>query len=1041
MSLSYKYKLIGASLFSLLFLLIGNIKNAEAVAETCIWTDASGSDIFMSTVSNWQKEGGGPCADIGNGDTLKFTGTAPGVVDDAEWDSLMGMVSAVIVDSNYTGHIQVAADATVVVTGNIAVNGGTFINSSANQTMIGSLNIGAAGILAHDGAGGILVAGAIDNAGAISDSSTIDVMGSFTNSGTYTKNTGFTGLVVRSDFTNDGSFTDTTGELVVSSTASNFGGTGLTTLKNFRIGNSAPGSGTSIVTFTGNVTSTNLFSVTDGSSAILADKNLVVGGHFSVGTGGSFSQTTGTTTMSGNTKNLGDTFGANGTYTFGNLEIDGSVTLYSNVSSTNNIVVNSGKTLLLNNNTLRVGGSLNVVGSVSDGSGVIRMTGNNAMLGGSGTLSIDQLRIVSGTTTLAGDMTIQSLISGVDTFPATFNLSSKNLTISGGGINNSGTIMQSSGLLTMSGSGNLYNSNYAQFASILFSGTITLAGNVTSTVTTTVSGTLNGGDGSIFILSGSDTPLSITGTFNANTSTVVFSGSSASIVSTTFYNLTINGTDTLIGNVTSTNVLTINSGKSLDASTYTVVLSATGTPFVNNGTFTSASSTVNYSSAGSVTTTADTYWNLILGAGTYAISDNTTSTNSFINNGTTTIASGKTLSAPGTFDNNGIITETGVIIHAMTSSTLSDSLGTEKTSYNTGTDTVYITVRDDDGNLNASSVDTIAVGTGSVITTDGYNDSESITSITLTETGVDTGIFVGTAYPFQVVASKTNNNSKFDVSGSGTLTLAFVDDKDTTDTGSDTAGFTGSTYSAPSSGGGGGGGSSPVLTIPTVLSATAIQIKGNLTQTPSQKITLLLSANNAAFMALSNASDFAGASWEAYSPTKDWLLSSGNGDKNIFVKFRSASGGETAVYSTKIALKSDGTSVGDLNELVNINNNLNKNLFSEELSDLMFTGINNFIYAPYAKIKFSYAYKNSGEKTKKIKIVRQLLNSKGKVIRTTSANASLKSGASFKRNIAEWTPGPVGNYTVKIRILDTKNTLITEKIFSYGVVKPVKIKK
>ncbi|OGH95005.1 MAG: hypothetical protein A2538_04955 [Candidatus Magasanikbacteria bacterium RIFOXYD2_FULL_41_14] len=249
----------------------------------------------------------------------------------------------------------------------------------------------------------------------------------------------------------------------------------------------------------------------------------------------------------------------------------------------------------------------------------------------------------------------------------------------------------------------------------------------------------------------------------------------------------------MAGNVTSTNLLTINSSESLNAGAYNIVLTDSGTPFVNSGTFTASTSGFSYTSTGSVTTTGATYYTLTLGSGTYLMVADTTSTNAFTNGGTLTIASTKTLVASGDFDNNGVIAETGAIKHGVTSAKITNSAGTETASFNADGGYVYITVQDYDGNLNASAINTI---TGSVLTEGTLTDSEAIT---LTETGVDTGIFRSAALPFSVTNAEVRNNSVINVNGNGTLTLTFTDSKDSSDVGTDTATFIAASYAPASS--------------------------------------------------------------------------------------------------------------------------------------------------------------------------------------------------------------------------------------------------
>jgi len=380
--------------------------------------------------------------------------------------------------------------------------------------------------------------------------------------------------------------------------------------------------------------------------------------------------------------------------------------------------------------------------------------------------------------------------------------------------------------------------------------------------------------------------------------TVTMSGDAATLGATggitTLYNLTIAGnTTTLANNVTSTNVLTINTAKELVAGTKQIVLSkASGVPFVITGMFTASTSEVQYTGTGSVTTTAATYYKLVLGAGTYYLGDNTTSTNSFINGGTTTIWAGKYLYAPATFDNNGTITENGAIQHPLTSTLITNSAGTETAAFVSASDSVYITVVDSDGNLHLSTVDTI---TGSVLTSvSNLADSETVT---LTETGANTGIFRSAALPLTVSAAAAANSGIIEVSSNGTLTLAFVDSKESSDTGSDAATFTGSLYSAGgSSGSTGGSGSSADTTPPT---NTSVVIAAGAGSTDNAVVTLTLAATGASQMMISNASDFTGSAWETYTTSKAWVLTSGAGIKTVYAKFKDTAGNiSTAVSDT-----------------------------------------------------------------------------------------------------------------------------------------------
>ncbi|MFA4942627.1 MAG: fibronectin type III domain-containing protein, partial [Patescibacteria group bacterium] len=87
----------------------------------------------------------------------------------------------------------------------------------------------------------------------------------------------------------------------------------------------------------------------------------------------------------------------------------------------------------------------------------------------------------------------------------------------------------------------------------------------------------------------------------------------------------------------------------------------------------------------------------------------------------------------------------------------------------------------------------------------------------------------------------------------------------------------GSSYS------GGGGGSS------ISISGTSILINDGAEKTDRILVTLSLSAVNASEMMISNSDDFSNAKWETYTTRTQWVLTSGNGGKVVYAKFRNSS--------------------------------------------------------------------------------------------------------------------------------------------------------
>lgn len=105
---------------------------------------------------------------------------------------------------------------------------------------------------------------------------------------------------------------------------------------------------------------------------------------------------------------------------------------------------------------------------------------------------------------------------------------------------------------------------------------------------------------------------------------------------------------------------------------------------------------------------------------------------------------------------------------------------------------------------------------------------------------------------------------------------------------------------APSGGGGGGGGGGGSGSVLTNLS---ILINGNATTTNSQNVTLTLTATNATQMVVLNDASFGGVVFEPFATTKAWTLTAGNGAKIVYVKFRNASGNESATITDAITLE------------------------------------------------------------------------------------------------------------------------------------------
>ena len=572
-----------------------------------------------------------------------------------------------------------------------------------------------------------------------------------------------------------------------------------------------------------NATSTNLLLINSTKTLDAANRTINLS---AVGTpfvnNGTFTASTSVFIYSG----AGETYTAAASY-YDLQDASTLLILGANATSTNVLTINSGKTLDAGSRTLQLTG----IGTPLVINGTWTASSSAVLYSGAGATNITSAiyyNLTAGSTNgiLAGAVTSTNIL----TIPSTGALNATGYTMNLSGTGTplvvSGTFTASTSTVKYSGAGatNLASETYYNLVASSTNGI--LGGNVTSTNALTINaGSALNLTGYIVNLTGTGTPLVINGTFTESTSTMMYSGAGVTNITTsTYYNLKVNSTNGILaGNVTSTNVLTVTAVGALNAGGYTTILTGSGAPFVVSGTLTESTSTFKFMSAGTVTTTAESYYNVTLGAGTYNLGGDSTSTGAFINGGTFSIASGRTLNASGTYNNNGTVTETGAIQHPSESSDITDNASTPVANVDTAAQIVYLTVEDQDGNLDASAVDTI---TGTSINASTYSDDENVT---LTETGADTGIFRG----FVSVALSSlgqDQNGFSELSSNGTFTLAFADSKDAGDTGSDTATYTGSTFngSSGSSHGGGGGGGGVRISTPNPQPVTDPSVIGGI---------------------------------------------------------------------------------------------------------------------------------------------------------------------------------------------------------------------
>ncbi|MFA6096167.1 MAG: Ig-like domain-containing protein [Candidatus Paceibacterota bacterium] len=114
------------------------------------------------------------------------------------------------------------------------------------------------------------------------------------------------------------------------------------------------------------------------------------------------------------------------------------------------------------------------------------------------------------------------------------------------------------------------------------------------------------------------------------------------------------------------------------------------------------------------------------------------------------------------------------------------------------------------------------------------------------------------------------------------------------------------TTSAAAAPAGGGGVSAPAI---TAVTGASISVAGGAASTAGAAVTLTLTATNATHMAISNTSNFDGVSWETFATSKGWTLTSGNGTKTVYAKFKDSAGVQSSVISDSITLGEAATPI------------------------------------------------------------------------------------------------------------------------------------
>lgn len=115
---------------------------------------------------------------------------------------------------------------------------------------------------------------------------------------------------------------------------------------------------------------------------------------------------------------------------------------------------------------------------------------------------------------------------------------------------------------------------------------------------------------------------------------------------------------------------------------------------------------------------------------------------------------------------------------------------------------------------------------------------------------------------------------------------------------------------------GGGGGAAGIITPTAGPTNASLWINWGAETTTKRTVTLSLNADNADEMLISNAADFADATWQEYKTTSYWTLTSGDGEKIVYVKYRDADFNESSIMSDTITLAEEKAVVAFEKDLV-----------------------------------------------------------------------------------------------------------------------------
>jgi len=160
-------------------------------------------------------------------------------------------------------------------------------------------------------------------------------------------------------------------------------------------------------------------------------------------------------------------------------------------------------------------------------------------------------------------------------------------------------------------------------------------------------------------------------------------------------------------------------------------------------------------------------------------------------------------------------------------------------------------------------------------------------------------------------------------------------------------------------------------------------------------VVLNFNVQNAAQVAISDNPSFAGSSWQIYQTQKNVPLNTSETSKILYIKFRSSSGGETAVQKLTIQINPNifipDPIPAESSELAK----------ADPFSLVKISDVNNQSFVQGQYLSFKYYFTNNTGKTLPVKVTRSLVNSAGKTVLVSNATSSLKPGSKFSRSISQ----------------------------------------